>query len=327
MMSANQWESLGEQLQVAYANFLASKRRRWRRAKLGLIAVGAALVVAGAALGAALTWLASEHVQKEIAAIDRGLPADLRLNPDVSGARAVAETDSATLYAADLQDGGYCSEIVTDGGRGRGVTCSTAAEVQARPIDVALPSDDDASDSTPVTLGGRVNVSAAGLELSYAAGGEDAVPLADGGFFLFAVPERHLAAAHESEMTLTARASDGGVLARASIPADWAGPAVPDEEQPLYVSTRSDSSDFTKVYGIEGHVGADGAASLQLRYQDGTRVAIPLDGNSYFYAIPPERQDDFMTPQLLVALDDQGAVVAQAPVAAVAYWTGKQRGR
>jgi hypothetical protein len=34
-----------------------------------------------------------------------------------------------------------------------------------------------------------------------------------------------------------------------------------------------------------------------------------------------------MHSQLLVALDAAGKVLASAPMAAVAYWTGKERGR
>ena len=129
-----------------------------------------------------------------------------------------------------------------------------------------------------------------------------------------------------SGLELVARSSRGSVIGRSTIPADWDDPAVPDTAAPLYVSTRSDESDLTKVYGLEGHVSAPGAVTLELDYGDGARVPIPIqpDG-SYVYAVPAERFDDFMQPRTLEARDEHGAVVASAQVAAVAYWRGRER--
>ncbi len=100
-----------------------------------------------------------------------------------------------------------------------------------------------------------------------------------------------------------------------------------DEAAPLFVSTRSDESDLTKVYGLEGHVGAEGAASLELDYDDADRVpiAIARDG-SFRYTVPEDRVDDFMQPRLLVVRDHAGIVIVTRPVAAVAYWRGRERG-
>ena len=81
---------------------------------------------------------------------------------------------------------------------------------------------------------------------------------------------------HSSGLELVARSAEGSIVARVSLPADWDDPAVPDEIAPIYVNTRSDSSDFTKVYGLEGHVGAAGATSLELQYDDGAVVSIPI---------------------------------------------------
>jgi hypothetical protein len=94
------------------------------------------------------------------------------------------------------------------------------------------------------------------------------------------------------------------------------------------VSTRSDASDFTKVYGLEGHVGAAGAASLELDYDDGDRVAIPIqpDG-SFAYTVPPDRVDDFMKPRVLIVRDEAGKALVSRPVAAVAFWRGREPGR
>jgi hypothetical protein len=266
-------------------------------------------------------------VREEIAAVDRGMPADLRLNPDVAHARAVASTESATLYAASLRDGGSCTEIVTSGDRGRGATCATAAQAASQALALTVPSDDGAGSEAPVTLGGRLNAeTGASVEAIYADGSSDRIPLGEDRYFLFEVPAEHRASVHESGLELVARDGGGAVVGRASLPADWDDPAVPDERAPIYVSTRSDESDFTKVYGLEGHVGAAGASTLELDYGDGTQVQIPLrEDGSYEYTVPADRIGDFMQPRTLVARDAAGKVVATAPVAAVAYWQGRER--
>jgi len=304
---------------------------RTRHRQLTLAAVAAAgLVTAGAALGAAtlLGWPAPPHVKKELAAVDQGLPADLRLNPDVEHARAVAATENATLYAASLRDGGGCSEIVTAGERGRGATCTTASQAGARPLDVVMPFDDGAGPDSPVVVGGRVNAEdGARLEARYGDGSSDPIPVGDDRYFLFEIPAAQRASVHASGLELVAYDGSGAVVGRATVPADWDDPAVPDDQAPLYVGTRSDESDFTKVYGLEGHVSAPGASRLELEYGDGTRDAIPIqpDG-SYEYAVPATRVDDFMQPRRLVAIDEHGQEVASAWVAAVAYWRGRERG-
>ena len=321
------YDALWADLQGGIADLIARRQRRRRRAVFAAIISTCLLLVTGVALGAARVfgWPAPGHVQDDIAAVDRGLPEDLRLNPDARNARAVAAGDSSTLYAADLRDGGHCTEIVTADGRGRGATCTTAPAMESQPIEVTLPSDDHATASSPVVIGGRLNIRAERVEVDYG-GVTDWVPLGDDGYFVFDVPTNHLAAAHATAIVVTARAHDGAALARVTVPSDWDEPALPDERQPLYVSTRSDESDFTKVYGLEGHVSASGATRLELRYDDGATVAIPIkpDG-SYFYAVQLARIGDFMRPQLLLALNAHGRAVAQAPVAAVAFWRGRER--
>src|SRR5947207_2407655 len=149
-------DALHNDLLAAYGGRLS---RRRRRRVIAAAASAGALALTGAGLGAAVLfgWPAPQHVKDEIAAVDRGLPADLRLNPDVEHARAVAATGTATLYAASLHDGGSCTEIVTAGERGRGATCATGAEGGSRPLDVVLPFDDQAGPDAPVVVGGRVN--------------------------------------------------------------------------------------------------------------------------------------------------------------------------
>ena len=292
------------------------------------VASVAGLSLTGAGLGAVLLgWPAPEHVKQEIAAVDRGLPADLRLNPDVEHARAVAATETATLYAASLRGGGSCSEIVTAGERGRGATCTTGAQAGARPLDVVMPFDDQSGPDSPVVVGGRVNAeAAASLQVRYADGSSDAIPLGENRYFLFEIPAAHRASVRASGLELVAFDDRGAVAGRATVPADWDDPAVPDEQAPLYVSTRSDESDFTKVYGLEGHVSAPGATRLELEYRHGTRALIPIQADgSYDYTVPIDRIDDFMQPRRLVAVGEHGREVASAWVAAVAYW--RSRGR
>src|SRR5206468_7250917 len=140
----------------------------------------------------------------------------------------------------------------------------------------------------PVVLGGRANSSAASsVEVLYSDGATDAIPLGDDRYFLFDVPPDHRAAVHADGLTVIARDDQESVIDRTSVPSDWDDPAVPDENAPLYVSTRSDQSDFTKVYGLEGHVSVAGAARLELRYGVGTEVAIPIEPDwSYEYTVP-----------------------------------------
>jgi hypothetical protein len=322
-------DALQHDLLTAYGGLLERRRRR-RRVVRGLaIASAAALALTGAGFGTAvlLGWPAPAHVKRELRAVDQGLPADLRLNPDVEHAQAVAATENATLYAASLRDGGSCTEIVTVGERGRGATCTTGAQLSLRPLDLTIPFDDQAGPEAPVVIGGRINAEGGtSLEIRYADGSADSVPLGDDRYFLFEVSAAHRASVHASGLTLLARDEGGSVVGRADVPADWDDAAVPDEQAPLYVSTRSDESDFTKVYGLEGHVSAAGVTRLELDYGDGVRVAIPIkpDG-SYDYHVPGGRIDDFMQPRTLDAVDAHGRVLASATVAAVAYWRGRER--
>jgi hypothetical protein len=327
-MTAN--DPLQDDLAAAYSRYLDHRRARRRRVRVAAIASAAALVVAGAAFGTAtlLGWPAPEHVKKEIAAVDRGLPEDLRLNPDVETARAVASDGSSTLYAASLKDGGSCTELVTTGDRGRGATCATASREIADPINVVVPFDDGAGEDARVVLAGRLNDPAGTeLEITYVDGGSDPIPLGDDRYFVYEVPAGHRASAHADGFELVAQDDNGSTIASTSVPPSWDDAAVPDDASLLYVGTRSDESDFTKVYGLEGHVSAEGANTLELRYSNGETVQIPIrpDG-SFEYTVPADRVDDFMDQQLVVARDQAGRALASRPVAAVAYWRGRERG-
>ncbi len=322
------FDQLQQDLVSAYSGLVERRRRKRRQLRVAVIAAGALLLLTGTAFGLALLlgWPAPEHVKRELAAVDQGMPEDLRLNPDVEHAVAVAATETATLYAAGLRGGGSCSEIVTADDRGRGANCTTAGQFGSRPLDVTLPSDPDAKPETPVVVGGRINVpNGASLELVYADGSADPVPLGDDHYYLFDVPAARLASVHADGFEVVARDAGGGVVARTKVPATWDDPPKPDNEAPIYVNTHSDASDFTKLYGFDGFVGAVKATTLVLDYGDGTKVPIPIqEDRSYEYVVPADQVDDFMQARTLVALDADGAVVASTPVAAVAWWRGRE---
>jgi hypothetical protein len=61
-----------------------------------------------------------------------------------------------------------------------------------------------------------------------------------------------------------------------------------------------------------------------MRYPDGTTVRIEPRGDRLDYAVPRRRQDDLMTPGSITAYDANGTVLAERPVAAVAYWHSRR---
>jgi hypothetical protein len=180
------------------------------------------------------------------------------------------------------------------------------------------------TNSSPVTIGGRVNAAgASSLEIRYGEGSMDSIPLGADGFFAYEVPAGHLAVIHSSDFQLVAIAQDGTEVATAHVPAIGEEPEGPIEDSaPITVDTISDASDFTKVLGVRGRVNAQGAVSLEFRYPDGTVVSVPIkDDGSYDFDVPAEREGDlFDAPGTLVARDAGGHELASAPVAAVAFW-------
>jgi hypothetical protein len=259
--------------------------------------------------------------------VDAGLPADLRLIPDVATARSVATTGASTLYYASLKDGGYCTEIVTSGEAGRGATCTTGPQVSKRDVEVTVPFNDPITPTSPVTVGGRVNVPAASLVIRYADGQEEPIPLGEDGFFIFDVPVSRLALVHDDAFELVVVAADGSQVTKAEVPA-VAPEEGSDADQPIFVNTVSTGSDLTKVLAVEGTVNVEGAVKLEFRYPDGTAVDVPLStAGGYLIEIPEDRQDDlYDAPGTLIARDADGNVLATAPVASVAWWDRHERG-
>ena len=291
-----------------------------------LVVAATLLVLASGAAGARLLLggPAPSAVKDDLNAVDQGMPADLRLNPDARNARLVASADGAQLYAADLTGGGYCAEIVTPDARAAGAVCTPAQALSLQPIGVTVPFVDPITIYSSFVVGGRVNVSGVvSLDAVFRDGTREPVTLGEDGFYVFAVSTARLPDAHRHGLSLVASDEAGLAIASADVPAtDFNDPQAQDARERIFVSTISTHSDFTKVIGIEGSVNVPGAATLELHYPDGTVFDVPLEGNGdYHYDLPTARQDDlFEQPGRLVARDAQGNEIATASVAAVAFW-------
>jgi hypothetical protein len=304
-----------------------------RRRRIRSIALAAAiLLVVGAGAGTAAILLgepAPPAVKKDIGAVDAGFPADLRYNPDVANARSVATTGASTLYYAELKDGGRCTEIATSGVP-RGAVCKSAAQMQSEPIELTIPFTDPVTTSSPVTIGGHVNAEGvSSVEIRYGDGSSDPIALGDNGFFIFDVPNQHVAALHNADFSVLGLNEGGEKVAEVAVPAIGVEPEGPIEDPaPITVDTISDASDFTKVLGVRGRVNAEGAVSLEFRYPDGATITVALTHDRrYSFDIPSERQGDlFAAPGMLIARDADGKEVASVPVAAVAFWRAHQGG-
>ena len=302
------------------------------RRRVRSIALAAAiLLVLGAGAGTAAILLgepAPPEVKKDLGAVDAGFPADLRYNPDVANARSVATTGPSTLYYAELKDGGHCTEIATSGVP-RGAVCKSATEMRQEPIELTIPFTDPVTTSSPVTIGGHVNaVGVSSVEIRYGDGSMDSIALGDNDFFIFDVPNDHVAAVHNSAFSIVGLNEGGEKVAQTDVPAIGVEPEGPIEDPaPITVDTISDGSDVTKVLGVRGRVQAEGAVSLEFHYPDGTTITIPLHDGRYSFDIPSERQGDlFDRPGMLIARDADGKEVASLPVAAVAFWRAHEGG-
>jgi hypothetical protein len=298
-----------------------------RRGRKRPVILAVALLVTGAGVATASGLLggpAPSQVKEDLAGVDQGMPSDLRYNPDAQDARLVAQADGASLYYASLAEGGYCFEMVTPTSGPAGAICVPGGSLDQEPIHVTVPFEDPVTTSSPFVVGGRVNVSGATfLRATFADGTTQSIPLGDDGFFVFAVATDQLSEAHLHGVKLVASDAAGMEIASVDIPpTDFSDPEQQDAKQPIFASTISTESDLTKVLGVEGSVNIPGAVALELRYPDGTAVAIPIaaDG-SYRYDLPDRRTGDlFDEPGWLIARDASGNELARAPAAAVAYW-------
>lgn len=299
----------------------ARHRRRARRLVVTAVVVTGGLTTAAAATGV-LGRLAPDRVRDHLAALDKGLPADLRLNPDVEHARAVAYTPSGVLYAADLSGGGYCIEVVTDGDRPRGAACVTPAHLGDRAIEVTAPIPFDPGGA--LLVGGRINdQQVTKVEARYASGrSEDATPGLER-YWLIEVPSSERDSALTNGLIVAGVGADGHDVSTLSVPAlrddDPTGTKL-DRSQPIFVSTISAGDDLTLVLGVEGSVNVADAAKLELQYPDGTTAIIPIgSGGAYRLMLPTDRQDDFATTSgRIIARDSAGEIVAMVAVSSVA---------
>jgi hypothetical protein len=315
------------------ARRLAARRAARRRAvRVAAVAI-AALALAGSAAVAGFGILGSappQAVQRDLRNVDRGMPRDLRLNPDVEHARAVAASNGSVVYFASLKGGGYCAELVTGSARPRGAVCSTAEQADSEGISVTVPFTDAVRSDSPVTVSGHVSdPRTRSVELVYPDGAGDSVELGENGFYVADVASEHLAAVHRHGLMLVARSATGEALAQAVVPSDAITP--PSEadrpHDPIEVDTVSTESDFTRVLRVRGTLQVSGVDHVTLRYPDGTTARLPLHGNRFDYAVPAGRQRDLMTPGTVTAWSADGDTLAERPVAAVAYWHGRDEGR
>ena len=321
-----QWESTAEARRVfdlVVGSSLVERPQRHRARWLagGAVVVTGALATAAAASGV-LGGPAPDPVRAHLAALDAGMPEDLRLNPDVEHAMAVASTDSGVLYAADLKDGGYCLEIATEVDKPRGAACVTAARRGDRAIEVTAPIP--SGPAAALLVGGRINDERVErVVVRYSDGTSNDVVLGLARYWLVEVPDSVHAVALTDGVVVAGIDADGLDVSTVAVPPlrdeDPNGTAH-DNAQPVFVSTISSGDDLTLVLGVEGSVNAAGATTLELDYPDGTvtEIALASDG-SYRFMIPPDRQSDFATSSgKLVARDASGAVVASASFTSVA---------
>jgi hypothetical protein len=302
---------------------LRSSRRR-RTLWIGAtVVVTSALATAAAAASGLLGEPAPDPIRADLAAVDEGLPEDLRANPDVENAMAVASTANAVLYAADVKDGGYCYEIATEGDRPRGAVCVTASRLDDRAIEITAPIPPD--DAAPLLVGGHINDGRVErIVARYSNGTSVDVELGLSGYWLLEVPEGARDVALTDGLEIVGVGSDGQDVATVAVPPlrDDEPDGARDAAQPIFVSTISSEHDLTLVLGLEGSVNVADAATLELHYPDGTISPITLAADrSYRFILPDDRQSDFANAfGQLVARDADGTTVATTSFSSVANY-------
>lgn len=322
-----------------WQHFLPSAERpepvravRWRHRRAPIVLAAALVATTGVAAAAQriLGERAPDSVARHIEELDAGMPPDLRYNADTANARSVATTTSAVLYLAETEDGGYCLEIASDGVQPRGAVCLTRASAERQPLQVTAPIP--ASSDAPLLVGGRANDGRiTEIRVEYADGAVATVPFGTNRSWLLEIPDNERDSALSEGLRIVAIGAAGATIADAAVPAllddDPTGDRY-DTIAPLFVSTISDDSDFTKVLGVEGRLNAPGAERLEIVYPDGGAYEIPLNADrSYRYMLPQDRIDDLHDkPATIRALDANGDVVATAPVASVSYWRARNDG-
>jgi hypothetical protein len=316
------WRQLQPALEQHYTARTAAvrpmERRPGRRRTRRAVGLGLALAVVGTGGAVAARALlgdpAPPAVQASLAAVDEGMPADLRLQPDVANARSVARDGDAVLYAADLPDGGTCTELAI-AGRPAGAICVRGTA--SAPIQASIPGTPEET-STPVVVGGRVTVAADRVVAVLA--GEQRLPvvLEPGGYFVASLDPAGSAAARRG---LSLEALQGDTVVASVDLSDAFTPERPPAE-PISLELVSGDGDLTRVVRVYGTVRVPGTAAVRLVFPDGgaTEAAVAPDGR-YELALPVDRQADLAErPGRVVVLDAAGHELASRAVAAVSWW-------
>jgi len=315
------WRQLEPALERHYAGLVAvipqDDRRVGRRRTRRVVGFGLALAVMGTGGAVAARALlgdpAPPAVQASLAAVDEGMPADLRLQPDVTNARSVARDGDAVLYAADLPDGGTCTELAI-AGQPAGAICVRGGA--AAPIQASIPGTPE--DTThAVVVGGRVNV-VADRAVVVADGERLPVTLEPGGYFVMSLDAARSAAARRG-LSVEARRGDA-VVASVDL-SDAFSPERPLAE-PISLELVSGEGDLSRVVSVHGAVTVPGATAVRLVYPDGTATEVTVGPDGGFeLTLPADRQADLADrPGRVVALDAAGQELASRAVAAVSWW-------
>ena len=296
--------------------------RRHRTLWIGATAVVVGALATGVAASGILGGPAPDPIRADLAAVDKGVPDDLRANPDVENAMAVASTASGVLYAADVKGGGgYCYEIATDGDRPRGAVCVTADQLGDRAIEITSPIP--SNENAPLLVAGRINDDRVErIVARYSNVTTLDIELGLSGYWIFEVPEGARALALTDGLDILGEAADGRDLVLVAVPPlrDEDPDGALDVNEPIANSTISSEDDLTLVLGVNGSVNVGGATTLELQFPDGTTDSIALDADrSFRFMLPAERQGDFANAWgQLVARDADGHIVATEPMSSVA---------
>ena len=309
------------ELEPAAVRYLAAPRRRerarHRRRTVGLAIAAVAIGVGGTAAAARLVIgdPAPPAVQQSIAGVDEGMPADLRLNPDATHARSVAVDGSAVLYAADLPDGGVCTEIAL-AGRPMGAVCRSGSD-HPEPIEATIPGTPEATDNQ-IVVAGRIAAPADAARLLTSDGLEIALSIQPGGFFIVEL------SGSESDAARRGLQIESEQLGRVLASSNLSDAFTPENGRldPISVEMVSGPGDLTQLLSLSGTVQVKGAVAVRLVYPDGTRHDTPIGATGHYeITLPGDRRGAMARrPGRLVAIDADGVELASRTVAAVSYW-------
>lgn len=318
-------DALRTSLRFAATRRTGRRQRLVRRVRLAGIGGITVLAVTGGAIAADRLFgePAPDAVKNDIAAVDNGLPARIHLNPHAGDAIAVAKTETAVLYSAPLDDGGYCMELVI-GSRENAATCVTAAQMPSLPLPVNISTADPGTTTEAVTVGGRVNVGPAD-HLEIVIGHETrVVAMGDDGFFAFDLSSTELTQARAVGLIVRAIDASGDLIAKNDLGIVFGESPAPT--QPIEFTYRSTQSDLSLVLGIDGKINDPTIGAVTLIYPDGREQDVRLDHGEFHVRIPEDRQGDFaQVAGSLVATTPAGKVVARLPVASVSFYAGAER--